>query len=244
MNQSLKLLIELQQLDTTIAALEAEIRSLPEKISGIESQLSEHIRQVEADRKALAENQRVRRKRESDIAALRDKISRFRDQTFEVKTNEQYRALLHEIEYHEAQIGKIEDEILAGMMEAEALEKRLQAAVQALEVERSRAQQEVAEARQKKQEDEEKLEADGRQRAVTQSQLPPETYQIYERVARFRKGWAVAPVQDEGTCGGCHVRLRPQAYSEVRTNQQVITCESCGRILYYLPEPATQQEVS
>lgn len=241
MNPSLKLLIELQQLDTTIGGLEAEIRSLPEKIASIESQLSDHIRQAEADRKTLAENQRARRKRENDIAGLRDKISHFKGQTFEVKTNEQYRALLHEIEYHEAQIGKIEDEILTAMIEAETLEKKLREAEQALEVERSRAQREIVEARQKKLEDEEKLEAAQQQRAATQSQLSPETFQLYERVARLRKGWAVAPVQN-GTCGGCHVLLRPQAYNEVRTNQQVLTCESCGRILYYLPEPVAEEE--
>ncbi|MBI4465151.1 MAG: hypothetical protein HY647_10640 [Acidobacteria bacterium] len=243
MNPSLKLLIELQQLDTTSAGLEAEIRSLPEKIAGIESQLSDHIQQVEADRKLLAENQRLRRKRENDIAVLREKISRFRDQTFEVKTNEQYRALLHEIEYHEAQIGKIEDDVLTAMIEAEALEKKLREAERALEAERSRAQQEIAEARQKKQEDEEKLQAVQRQRAEIQSQLPAETYRVYERVARLRRGWAVAPVEN-GACGACYVRLRPQAYNEVRTNEQILTCESCYRILYCAPEAVAEGEAS
>src|SRR5438067_1152519 len=104
MNPNLKLLVELQQLDNTIRDLTSDIRSLPAKIAQIESQLAEHIAQVDSDKKKLEENQRARRKREGDIAALREKISKHKDQMLVVKTNEQYRALTHEIDFHEAEI--------------------------------------------------------------------------------------------------------------------------------------------
>lgn len=239
MNQDLQTLVELQRLDTTIAELEGEIQSLPQKIAAVESQLSEHIQAVEASKKHLAENQRSRRKRENDIAALRDKVSHYKDQSFEVKTNEQYRALLHEIEFHEAEIRKLEDEILVEMIDSEALEKQLREAELSLAEERSRTEQEIAAARQRQQQDEAELHVARDRRAGIQGRLPPDVYQIYERVARFRKGLAVAEVRN-GTCGACHVHLRPQAYAEARTNSQIAVCESCGRILYAVPEPATE----
>jgi len=239
MNQDLQTLIELQRLDTTIAELEGEIQSLPQKISAVESQLSEHIQAVEASKKHLAENQRSRRKRENDIAALRDKVSHYKGQSFEVKTNEQYRALLHEIEYHEAEIRKLEDEMLVEMIDSEALEKQLRETERSLAEERSRTEQEIAAARQRQQQDEAELSVARDRRAEIQGRLAPDVYEIYERVARFRKGLAVAEVRN-GACGACHVHLRPQAYAEARTNSQIVVCESCGRILYAAPEPATE----
>ena len=239
MNTDLETLIDLQRLDNTMAELEAELQGLPLKIAQIESQLAEHIQAVESYRKNLADNQRARRKRESDIAALRDKVSHYRDQTFAVKTNEQYRALLHEIEYHEEQVRKLEDEILAEMIESEALEEKFHEAERSLAEERTRMEAEIAQARQRHQQDEQARNAARTRRAEVESRLTPDVYTHYARVAQFRKGVGVAAVHN-GACGGCHVRLRPQVYAEVLTNEQIISCESCSRILYYMPEPATQ----
>lgn len=239
MNPDLQTLIELQQLDATIAELHTEVQSLPQRIAQVESQLAEHIQAVEASKKNLAENQRGRRKRENDIAALREKISHYRDQTLEVKTNEQYKALLHEIEFHEAGITKLEDEILAEMIDSESLEKKLRETERSLAEERSRTEKEVAEAKQRQQQDEVELQASRTRRAQFQSRLQPAVYEQYEQIARARKGLAVVEVQDEA-CGACHVRLRPQAYAEARTNEQILNCESCARILYYVAAPAAE----
>ncbi len=239
MNTDLEILIDLQRLDTTIAGLEAELRGLPLKIAQLENQLSEHVQLVESYRKGLADNQRARRKRETDIAALRDKISHYRDQTLAVKTNEQYRALLHEIEYHEEQIRKLEDAILAEMIESEALEKKLHEAARSLAEERTRIEAEIAQARERHQQDEQALHATRARRAEVQGRLTPDIYAQYQRVAQFRMGVGVAEVRN-GACGGCHVRLRPQVYAEVLTNEHILRCESCSRVLYYVPEPATQ----
>ena len=239
MNSDLTALIALQKQDDIIRSLVAEIQSLPGKIAEIKNQLAEHIAKVEADQKLLAENQRSRRKRENDIAMLREKISRHKDQMLEVKTNEQYRALLHEIEFHEAEIRKLEDGILMEMIESESLEKQLRETQQNLAVERSRGEEDIRLAEQKKQQDEENLRAAEASRAEARSLLDPDIYFSYERIATARKGRAVAEVYN-GACGGCHVCLRPQAYNEVRTNEQILNCESCGCILYFVPQPPAQ----
>ena len=236
MNPDLKLLIELQEQDNTIKDLSADVQRLPKKIAEIEGQLSEHLQKREADQQALAKNQQARRKRENDIAALREKISHYRDQTLDVKTNEQYRALLHEIEFHETEVRKLEDEILAEMIESEALEKTLRESEQSLAVERSRAQEEIAATEKKIQEEENKLNDVRARREEAQQRLAADVYVRYERIAALRNGLAVTPASD-GACQACYVRLRPQAYNNVKTNQQIVNCESCGRILYYVPPP-------
>ncbi|MGH9785540.1 MAG: zinc ribbon domain-containing protein, partial [Terriglobia bacterium] len=164
-----------------------------------------------------------------------DKISKYKDQTLEVKTNEQYRALLHEIEFHEGEIRKLEDAMLSEMIESEALEKALREAERSLAEERVRTEREIVEARQRQQQDEAELSTARAARGETQGRLAPDVYDTYERVARFRRGIGVAEVRNS-TCGACHVVLRPQAYADVRSNTRIVVCESCGRILYFVPE--------
>ena len=237
MNPDLKLLIELQELDSAIGGLSAEIQRLPLKIAEIEGQLAAHIQKREADQQALAGNQQARRKRENEIAALREKISRYRDQMLDVKTNEQYRAFLHEIEFHETEIGKLEDEILAEMVASESLEESLRESEQSLAEERACAQQEITAAEKQQQEEGKKLSDVQARREATQQQLTADVYARYQRIAALRKGLAVAPASD-GTCQACYVLLRPQAYNDIKTNQQILVCESCNRILYYVPPPS------
>lgn len=60
---------------------------------------------------------------------------------------------------------------------------------------------------------------------------------IYQTVAPQRRGIAVAPAKD-GLCSICHVRLRPQVFNDIRRNDSIVQCDSCRRILYFVPVPA------
>src|SRR5512136_1892325 len=100
MHPDVKLAVELQAVDKEIARLSAEIAYLPRHIQEIESKLAGAQRRLVADRQALAQNQRERHKLEGDIPPVQQKISKYKDQVFDVKTNDQYRALQHEIEFN------------------------------------------------------------------------------------------------------------------------------------------------
>src|SRR5579862_1081117 len=122
MHPDAPLVSRLQSLDQRIAALEKEIATLPKHIALIEKTLESHVRRLEADRSALAANQKERKKHEGDIQVHQQKISKLRDQMLGAKTNEQYRAFQHEIEYIEKEIRTAEDRILELMTESERLE--------------------------------------------------------------------------------------------------------------------------
>jgi predicted nucleic acid-binding Zn-ribbon protein len=117
--------MELQSVDREIARLSAEIAYLPRHIAEIESKLAGAQNRLEADRKALAENQKERRKLEGDISTVQTKISKYKDQMLDVKTNEQYKAFQNEIGFAEEEIKKIEDKILERMMQNEELDTRV-----------------------------------------------------------------------------------------------------------------------
>src|SRR3974377_2021109 len=122
MHPDTHLVIQLQSIDQRIAALEKEVAALPKHIAAIEKTLESHVRRLEADKAALSANQKDRKKMEGDIQMQEQKSSKPQDQTLAVKNNEQYRALLNEIEFIQKEIRKAEDRILELMAESELLE--------------------------------------------------------------------------------------------------------------------------
>src|SRR5215467_4954595 len=101
MKLDLDLVTRLQNLDLRTVELHREVAALPKHIAQIEKTLDSHLRRLEADRAALAANQKERKNCEDDVKVQHQKISKIRDQSLNAKTNEQYRAFQHEIEYCE-----------------------------------------------------------------------------------------------------------------------------------------------
>lgn len=231
MNPDLEKLIELQSVEREIARLAAEVAALPRRVAAIEAQLAETKAQVEKAKAAIAANLNDRRKQEQKIQDEQQKISRYRDQSLAVKTNDQYRALMHEIQFAEQEIRACEDRILEGMVGNEDLEKKQKAAEAELKAEIAEIEKEKAEARAVTAKDEAELAQWNAKRDALRQAVSPDHLAYYDRVIGVRKT-ALAEACDH-KCSACQVMLRPQTYNEVRSNQHIIACDSCQRILYY-----------
>ncbi len=230
----LKLVIRLQEIDNRLVELTREIAALPKHILEIEQKLVSHQRKLDADRAALAGNLTDRKKAEGEIQLQEQKISKLKDQMLQAKTNEQYRAFQNEIEFCQKEIRRHEDRILELMAESDPLDKNVKAAEAALKAEREQVEAEKQEARDRTGQDEQAAATLKSERAEIVKSLTPASYQRYERARKSRRGIGVAEAT-EGRCGGCHMAMRPQFIQELKRGDQVMTCESCQRILYYNP---------
>jgi predicted nucleic acid-binding Zn-ribbon protein len=233
MPPDLKLVIQLQDLDSRIRELQREIAALPKHIAEIEKALESHIRKLEADRAALAANQRERKKLEGDIQSQEQKMSRLKDQLMEARTNEQYRAFQKEIEFCEKETRRAEDRILSLMEESEPLVANVKSAEASLKEEKVRVEAEKQQTRERTAEDKRALDELSRERQTIVKDLTPAVYLAYERIRAKRRGLVVAEAIDDGRCSACHLALRPQFFQDLRCSSEVMFCESCGRILYY-----------
>lgn len=236
MNLDLERLLSLQAADREISRLRQEIAALPKRISDVEAKLSAAKGQVEAARARIKAGESARRKHEADIQAERQKISKYRDQSLEVKTNDQYKALMHEISFAEQNIRSMEDKILETMVEAEDQEKLVRAAEAELKAQTAIIEREKTEVRARTEQDERELAEWTAKRNQLRTDINGDTLAHYDRVLRLR-GSGVADVRD-AKCAACNVLLRPQELQEVMAQDQVMTCSSCGRILIPTEVPA------
>lgn len=234
MLQDLALALRLQALDRKIATLQNEIATLPKHIAEIEKRLEAHTRRLEANRAALAANQRDRKKHEGDIQIHEQKVSKLKGQMLEAKTNEQYRAFQNEISYAEGEVRKAEDKILDLMEQSEPLEKNVKAAETELKKEQQHVEAEKKRARERTAVDEKELIETTAERKSIADQMDPKLYAHYERIRKKTRNTAIADATD-GRCDACQIALRPQFFQDLRRGDQIMFCESCGRILTYNP---------
>lgn len=233
MNSDLEKLIELEKADREISRLTDEVAALPKRVATIEGKLADDKAAVEHAKTAIKNNEAGRRKLEAEIQTAQQKIVKYREQSSSVKTNEEYRALMHEVEFAEKQISGCEDKILELMIALEAEEKALKTAETQMKAETLEVEKEKAAARTRTAEDEKLLAILGEKRSQLRSGISDSALAHYDRVLRQRKS-AIAEARGQ-KCLGCFVMIRPQTWEELRTNEQIITCSSCGRILYYDP---------
>ena len=241
MNSDLHKLIDLQQVDTRVAALRAEIAALPKEVAQIEAKLAGSRAAVEKAQTAMKADEAARRKHESDIKDQQEKISKYRDQSLKVKTNQEYKALLSEIEHAEAEIAKLEDKILEIMVAADARKEALKQAETTLKADTAENEKEKEHAREQTAQDEKELGELTGQRNQLRSGIADDTLRHYDRVLKLR-GSAIAPVHENQMCGVCRVILRPQVYQDVMKGDEIMMCDSCQRILYFVPPPPKEEE--
>lgn len=227
-------LLKLQDADKEIRRLQDEVAELPKRVAAIEAKLAGTKAQLEKAQSAIKADEAARRKYETSINDLRTKISKYRDQSLDVKTNEQYKALLHEIQFAEQEISANEDKILELMVKADARDKEVKTAQAELKAETAEIEKEKEQARQRTAQDEALLTEWRGKRDQLRSGINENLLRHYERVSKFR-GSGIAEVRDH-KCMGCQVILRPQTYNDVRSGKETVVCDSCQRILYFDPK--------
>ena len=238
MSPDLDRLIELQQLDSTIDDARRRIAAHPERLAEADLRLAGAREQVDAAKARLKDNNEARRALEKDAAMYQARVSKFKDQLSAVKTNREYQAIQHETETAQKDVGAAEEKVLERMMEADTIAADIKQAEAVLAAQEKEVGAVKADLARELAVDHETLVRASRQRESLLASLNPRLLALFEQVSRVRKGIAICSATRDGLCSVCHVRLRPQVFQQVRQNDGIVQCDSCQRILYYVPPPA------
>lgn len=225
-------LLELQNLDIKIAEFRAREKELPRQ----KDKYAIHRQRLDAELKTSEERckgiQLKQRECAGEIEQRQAQILKYDGQLYSIKKNEEYKALLHEIDLLKKQIAIKEERIITLMLEydeakaaLEADKERIQAEVSKIDAECTIIDNELhlltAERK-----------ALEKSRGPKISKVEPALLSRYERIRKVRTP-AVVPLKEE-TCGGCFMTVRPQIVNEILANNKIHACQHCGRLLYHL----------
>lgn len=232
MDASLQLLLRYQEHDLECRQIEDELRRVPVKRQTIDKNIAEQERQIEAKRQQLRDLELKRKQLDQDLAATEEKIVQYKTQQFQVKKNEEYRALTHEIEALQEKVGQIEDESLALLDEIEAESRRAKEAEKANRAEIERLQHERALVDQREPRLKDQLREEQAKREAAAGELSRDALATYQRVQTIvKRGPWVVPIVDQ-KCKGCHLRISNDIVADARNREKLVFCDQCARIVY------------
>ncbi len=239
MREDLKCLVDLQSADARLAELRMQLAAFPKKVAESEARVAAAKAALQKEKDSLLTSLKERKTFEMDVEQWKGKAKKYKDQLGEVRSNEAYKALQHEIQMAEAQVALAEDRLLERMVAGETYEHNVKAAERSLsEIEsasRAERQKREADAAAAKQ----ALAVQEAARASEAASVPPDLLEHYERLAARYHGTALSEVVRE-TCSMCRVKVRPHVFQELRnaSSQELFHCESCARLLYVAESPA------
>lgn len=232
MNEQLRLIVELQNLDTIIISIKKNIEMLPLKISSDQKELKTAQESYELSQRNLIALEKKKKEKERDIGELDAKITKLRGKTSEIKTNKEYQAYIKEVENMQKELDKAEDELLYIMesldeskkiielkrAKVKEEEKKLEVIKSKIDLEKSKGEKELKNLMNKRKE--------------FINQIEKDYYDLYMNLLKVCKGQAVVEVRDE-ICYGCNLHIPPQQYVKIKNNNELSACPQCRRILYY-----------
>jgi predicted nucleic acid-binding Zn-ribbon protein len=230
----LERLIQLQEIESKAAVANKAIADAPGRIAALDALLQSATNALASAKQSLEDNKTQRRSIDKDLTADQQRLDKYKEQIMAVKTNEQLHAMQHQMKSVEDDIGRQEERVLVNMMAADEVNATIKKAEAALKAAQAKVASERA-----------TIETESKNHQATVAQCNTERAAIvaamdnkgaidtFTRIAKVR-GTAVARAEGE-RCTICQVRLRPAVFAEVRKNDQIIQCDSCNRILYFLP---------
>ncbi len=238
MDAQIQRLVRLQALDVRLAELRNRLQAIPAQTAAVDARVSDARHQIVSAKEALTSSLKDRKKYEMDVDSWKERARKYRDQSYEVKTNEAYKALQHEIQHAEGEMAQAEDRLLERMVAGEEYERQVKMAERSVVVVESDAQTERSKVRAEEASLREELQAKEAERREIAAEIPEDLLGTYERIAIRRHGIGVAEVRDEA-CGLCGVRIPPHVFQELRSSDfhEILQCETCTRILYYIEPP-------
>ena len=242
MKAELEKLIALQNLDTTIRRLEKELEAIPQRRAEIEGEFDQRAFEIRALETRRDEAKHTKARLETEVIEQRSRAERAERNLMSSKKQEEYTAAIREADAARKQISTLETQILEQMESLEKAEAALNERADEIASLNSDREARLKAFDELTKQQSEQLVTSRSEREKVFANLPKSISTMYSRIsARIRDGVAVAEARNR-SCTACFMSLRPQVMAEIRRGEEIITCDNCGRILYYVPADSVQSD--
>lgn len=232
MRNSLLNLMQLQKVDRELQALEDLKGDLPQQVRKLESDLNGLKIEHTKDKNELEEVKRSKLHWEGELKAFQEKLRKYQEQLYAVTSNREYDAITLEIDSMKEKADEAETQVLECLEKEEQISEKVKNLESDIEIRQEDLQNKQRELDEKIKATESKYQVWENKRKDLVSHLTKPILHQYERIRKVKGATTVVSV-NKYACGGCFSSIPPQKVVEIRSMNQIITCESCGRILVY-----------
>ena len=233
-NEQIKILVELQKIDAQIHELKKELAGHPILLQKTEASFEKKKAGLKQAEDAFKTLQLKQKEKEIELQTKEEKIKKLQAQLYQLKSNKEYAAMEIEIKGLKADNSLLEEEILRFLDEGDGAKAKCAKEKELLAAEEKKLKEERAAIQKKAEEINAAVTALEEKRKSYTPNVDAKLLSQYEKILKNRDGIALVPVKNE-SCGGCHMELPPQVVNEIQLQDKLIVCESCARILYWLP---------
>lgn len=232
MREELKQLLILQNKDSEILELQKDLARIPLDKSRAHDRLENDKAALAAAKLAHQENEMAIKSIGLDAATRRQSIDRLKNQQFETRKNEEFRAIAIEITRYEEQVDQFETQELELMEKADLLSKKIKEAEAAMSKTQTFVDEDLEKLDQRAAQCQTRLDEVLTEREKVTPLIEDELLDTYDRLFKLKKSLAVCAASSDRQCKGCHVKLTPATFIQVQADKQITQCDNCGRILY------------
>ncbi|GAB4439198.1 MAG: C4-type zinc ribbon domain-containing protein [bacterium] len=235
MEEYIKVLWELQQLDLDVLNIEKRINDVPAKRLVLEQKL----KSLE-DEKSFKEDSRdkliqEKERREREIEQENEKIKMVESRLSHIRNQKDYLEMRKKIELAKKSNKLREDEVLKKMEEIEQINKTIEEFMTTYLKEKEKISEGLALYENEVKELEKQKEEILQKRSDVANKLDAGILKTYEHLRKNCRGIGVSRARNE-SCEGCFMNLPPQLYNMVMKGDKLYNCPFCQRYLVYIPE--------
>lgn len=214
-------------------ALEQQLKDVPHEISLVEAKIAAEKLAIDTAKTEWRELEAKKKTLETEIQSAQGKIAKYRTQQLEVRKNDEYRALTHEIETTEGVIGGYEEAELKVMYAIDEAKKRFNEAESVLKTNIAGHEGKIRTLREREKQAQIDYQAAIAASAEARLIVVEDQLKIYDRLAR-KPGLPVCVPVSGGRCGGCHLKVPTHIEVLARSGAEIATCDQCGRVVYWV----------
>jgi len=228
-------LVDLQRVDRELYLLRREHdEDKPEALAELERVFVAKRKDLTEAEEQLKAVQLCKKEAELNVQSREDAVAKANTDLYKLKSNEEYRAKLKEIENFKAAVSTGEEAVIAAMEAIDSASRRVDEARKSFSVEEAGHGKEKALIEAEIKAIEKRIRELEVEREIVRKNVDPRPLAEYERMVDKKQGLAIVPI-DSDACGGCYMNQPPDTRNKVLAYEEFIYCSNCARLLY-VPE--------
>ncbi len=238
MKEELIRLLALYEVDKQIDELRSRKETIPQKIKELEGEKVSARKNLEEFVQSIKHMELLSKRKELDLASAEETLQKHESQLPTLKSNEEYRAMIKQIEMDKERISELEDELIEILDKLENMQKHKPEMEKEVELKIEQIEKEIVELRKELSGIDDKIKLLLSERERRAYFVPKKLLKRYEQLRKLGKKDAVVPIVDNA-CSGCGATIPIQTVNEIMQSGTVGICENCGRLIYW-PERKTE----